>query len=217
MLSLTKIFLLVITTVSYSVFACSCGCLDNKKTSKHSHDHNHAHENHAHSTKKAKAANSVHSYEAKSISGQNVSLEDYDGKVLLIVNTASKCGLTPQYKGLEKLYKTYKARGFEVLGFPCNQFGGQEPGTEEQIKNFCSLKYGVTFPMFKKVDVNGKNAHPLFTMLKNEAPGSRGGNIGWNFTKFLVNRKGEVVKRYAPMTKPNALTTEIESLLAQAI
>ncbi len=213
MLSLTKIILLIVTTMSYSVFACSCGCLDHKKADSHSHDH--SHESHAHNKKAA--ANSVHSIEADLINGEKVSLSDYDGKVLLIVNTASKCGLTSQYKGLEKLYKSYKAKGLEVLGFPCNQFGNQEPGTAKQIKNFCTLNYGVTFPMFKKIDVNGANAHPLFTMLKDQAPGSRGAKIGWNFTKFLVNRNGEVVKRFAPMTKPKAIQGDIESLLAEAI
>jgi glutathione peroxidase len=141
-------------------------------------------------------------------------LSAYAGKVLLIVNTASKCGFTPQYEGLEQLHRDYADRGFEVLGFPCNQFGAQEPGDAAEIANFCSLTYDVTFPVFGKVDVNGVDAHPLFKALKKEAPGLLGSQtIKWNFTKFLVDRAGRVVTRYSPQTKPEALRADIERLL----
>lgn len=141
-------------------------------------------------------------------------LADYAGKVLLIVNTASQCGFTPQFAGLEALYTRYKDRGFEILGFPCNQFGAQEPGTADEIGSFCQKNYGVTFPMFAKVEVNGDDAHPLFQHLKKEARGLLGSEgIKWNFTKFLVDRDGSVVKRFAPAATPESLAAEIEALL----
>ncbi len=156
----------------------------------------------------------VYGFAAKSIDGREVSLGDWRDKVLLIVNTASKCGFTPQYEGLEALQKKYGPQGFSVLGFPCNQFGSQEPGDEAEIANFCKLTYDVDFPMFAKVDVNGDAAHPLFKALKKAAPGLLGSEgIKWNFTKFLIDRKGEVVERFAPTTKPEALSGEIEKLL----
>jgi glutathione peroxidase len=146
--------------------------------------------------------------------GTPVAMDRYAGQVLLIVNTASKCGFTPQYEGLEALHRDYAEQGFEVLGFPCNQFGAQEPGDATEIANFCSLTYDVTFPVFAKLDVNGKDADPLFERLKAEAPGLLGSKgIKWNFTKFLVNRGGEVVDRYAPTTKPEDLREDIEKLL----
>jgi glutathione peroxidase len=153
-------------------------------------------------------------YTVKAADGSDASLEAYRGKVLLIVNTASKCGFTPQYEGLEALHRDYGARGFEVLAFPCNQFGAQEPGDAAEIANFCSLTYDVTFPVFAKVDVNGTDAEPLFETLKAEAPGLLGSKgIKWNFTKFLVDRDGKVVDRYAPTTKPEDLRQDIEKLL----
>ena len=156
----------------------------------------------------------VYDFSATSLSGEEIPLKKFQGEVLLIVNTASKCGFTPQYSGLEELHKKYTARGFEVLAFPCNQFGGQEPGDAEEIKNFCSLTYNVTFPLFSKVDVNGKDAHPLFGFLKHAKRGLLGSEaIKWNFTKFLVDRNGAVVGRYAPLTKPEELQTRIEALL----
>jgi glutathione peroxidase len=143
-----------------------------------------------------------------------VTLADWRGQVLLIVNTASKCGFTPQYEGLEALHKQYAGKGFSVLGFPCNQFGAQEPGDEAEIANFCKLTYDVDFPMFAKVDVNGDAAHPLFKALKAAAPGLLGSEgIKWNFTKFLVDRSGKVVDRFAPTTKPEAIAADIEKLL----
>ena len=146
--------------------------------------------------------------------GGTQSMADYRGKVLLIVNTASKCGFTPQYEGLEELYRDYKDRGFEVLAFPCNQFGAQEPGDADEIKNFCSLTYDVSFPMFAKIDVNGTHAHPLWTWLKDEKGGLLGfDGIKWNFTKFLVGRDGKVIKRYAPTDKPESLARDIEKAL----
>jgi glutathione peroxidase len=146
--------------------------------------------------------------------GSAADLSAYAGKVLLIVNTASKCGFTPQYEGLEALHRQYGSRGFEVLAFPCNQFGAQEPGDAAEIANFCSLTYAVTFPVFAKVDVNGDAAAPLFRYLKKEAPGLLGSQaIKWNFTKFLVDRSGKVVSRYAPTTKPEELASDIEALL----
>lgn len=155
----------------------------------------------------------IYEYEARTIDDRAVSLGDWRGQVLLIVNTASKCGFTPQYEGLEALQQRYGARGFAVLGFPCNQFGAQEPGDEAEIANFCKLTYAVDFPMFAKVDVNGQDAHPLFTWLKGEKKGLLGGKIKWNFTKFLIGRDGEVVDRYAPTTKPAELTKDIEKAL----
>lgn len=157
---------------------------------------------------------SIYQFRAKTIDGQEISLKNYEGNVLLIVNTASNCGFTPQYKELQDLYETYKERGFTLLGFPCNQFMGQEPGSEAEIKSFCELNYGVTFPMFAKVDVNGVYTHPLFAYLKKHAPGTLGlGAIKWNFTKFLVDAKGNVVSRYAPNTKPTEIAKDIEALL----
>ena len=156
----------------------------------------------------------VMDFSATLSNGNEVALGDYAGKVLLIVNTASKCGFTPQYTGLESLQKTYSANGFSVLAFPCNQFGGQEPGTEQEIESFCDLNYQTSFPLFSKIEVNGASSHPLFTHLKSEAPGVLGSKrIKWNFTKFLVNQQGQVVKRYAQSTKPEAIAEDIEALL----
>jgi len=161
-----------------------------------------------------KMATTIYDYSAKRIDGEEHSLAEYRGQVVLIVNTASKCGFTPQYDGLQKLYETYKDRGFTVLGFPCNQFAHQEPGSEEEIANFCRLNYGVTFPMFAKIEVNGDNAHPLFVFLKSEQSGLLNTEmIKWNFTKFLVDRQGRPVKRYSPQTKPEELTADIEKRL----
>lgn len=153
---------------------------------------------------------------ADSLDGQPVNLGQYKGKVLLIVNTASKCGFTPQYKGLEAVYQQFKDRGVEVLGFPCNQFGAQEPGAAEEIGAFCEKNYGVTFPLFAKIDVNGEHAHPLFQKLKKDAPGILGTEgIKWNFTKFLIRKDGTIYNRYAPATKPEELIADIEKLLAE--
>jgi glutathione peroxidase len=152
--------------------------------------------------------------ELKALDGTTRRLSDFAGKALLIVNVASKCGFTPQYTGLEALHRRFAERGFAVLGFPCNQFGAQEPGSEAEIGAFCSTKYDVTFPMFAKVEVNGANAHPLYRHLKSAAPGLFGTEgIKWNFTKFLVNPKGEVVGRYGPTTKPEAIAADVEKLL----
>jgi len=157
---------------------------------------------------------SVYDYSAKTIEGTDRKLNDYQGKVMLVVNTASKCGFTPQYEGLEALYREYKDKGLVVLGFPCDQFGHQEPGDENEIKNFCSLKYDVSFPMFAKVEVNGANAHPLYKHLKEEKPGVLGSEgIKWNFTKFLIDKSGKVVKRFAPTDKPESLKKDVEKLL----
>ncbi|HLP06486.1 MAG TPA: glutathione peroxidase [Paludibacter sp.] len=156
-----------------------------------------------------------YSFTEKNLQGKAVSMESFKGKVVLVVNTASKCGFTPQYEGLEKLYKEYKGKGLVILGFPCNQFGGQEPGSPEEISNFCSLNYGVTFPMFSKIEVNGKNASPLYKYLKNELPGTFGNEIKWNFTKFLIDREGKPVKRYASNVKPESIRTDIETLLKE--
>ncbi|AOE50391.1 glutathione peroxidase [Kangiella sediminilitoris] len=146
--------------------------------------------------------------------GKEVSLSDYEGKVLLIVNTASACGFTPQYEGLEKLYQEFKGQGLEILAFPCNQFGKQESGSDEEIKDFCDLNFNISFPLFKKVEVNGDNAHPIFKRLKDEAPGILGSKkIKWNFTKFLVDKNGKVVERYGSVTKPEAIKEDIEELL----
>lgn len=147
--------------------------------------------------------------------GTETSLESFKGDVLLIVNTASKCGFTPQYKGLQALYDTFKEKGFQVLGFPCDQFGHQEPGDDGEIAQFCSLNFDVDFPLFKKTEVNGDNAAPLYQYLKEHAPGILGSkSIKWNFTKFLINRDGEVIKRYAPNVKPEKISKDIEALLA---
>ncbi|HAV36166.1 MAG TPA: glutathione peroxidase [Massilia sp.] len=153
-------------------------------------------------------------FTAASIDGTLVDLSRYRGKVLLIVNTASQCGFTPQYKGLEQLYRDYHERGLEVLGFPCNQFRQQEPGSEAEIGAFCEKNFGVSFPLFAKIDVNGDHAHPLFRHLKREAPGVLGTqSVKWNFTKFLVGRDGRVLKRYAPTTKPADIARDIDALL----
>ncbi|MCF3127839.1 glutathione peroxidase [Acinetobacter soli] len=156
----------------------------------------------------------LYQFEADLLEGETKSLADYQGKVLLIVNTASKCGFTPQFAGLEKIYEKYKEQGFEVLGFPCNQFGGQDPGSNQEIGSFCQRNYGVSFPMFAKVDVKGPEAHAIFRYLTREAKGILGSeNIKWNFTKFLVSRDGKVLNRYAPTTKPESLEEDIEKAL----
>jgi glutathione peroxidase len=157
---------------------------------------------------------SIYDFEVNAISGKQVPLSDYKSKVLLIVNTASKCGFTPQFTGLEALYTDLHEKGLDILGFPCNQFLKQDPGSDSEISEFCSLNYGVTFPMFSKIEVNGDNTHPLYTYLKTEAKGLLGSEkIKWNFTKFLVNREGEVIKRYAPNTEPKDIAADIEALL----
>ncbi|HZG84354.1 glutathione peroxidase [Paenibacillus sp.] len=177
---------------------------------------------------------SVYNFQAALPEGGEKELKDYQGKVLLIVNTASKCGLTPQYEGIQRLHETYEKDGFSVLAFPCNQFGGQEPGSDEEIQSFCAMNYNVSFPVFKKIDVNGDNAHPLFQYLRNEAPEDtgldkegglykhlrerapellEGSNIRWNFTKFLIDREGNVVKRYAPTTTPDMIEADLKALL----
>ncbi len=158
---------------------------------------------------------SVYPFKVKAIDGKEISLSEYQGKVLLIVNVASHCGFTPQYAGLENLYKKNKDKGFAILGFPCNQFGAQEPGTEAEIKSFCDLNFGVTFPLFAKIDVNGAKADPLYQYLTTEKPGVLGTEaIKWNFTKFLIDPKGEPVKRYASTVKPEDLEKDVESALA---
>ncbi len=158
---------------------------------------------------------STHDFEAETMSGEQKTLSDYKGKVLLIVNTASKCGLTPQFEGLEKLYQQYNKQGLEILGFPCNQFGQQDPGSNDEIQEFCQLNYGVSFPMHAKIDVNGPTTHPLFQHLKSEAPGILGSQkIKWNFTKFLINREGKVLQRFAPATKPEKIEAAIKTALA---
>jgi glutathione peroxidase len=157
---------------------------------------------------------SIYDFTAKSLQGKDVPLSDFKDKVLLIVNTASKCGFTPQYAGLESLYEKLNAKGLAILGFPCNQFGQQEPGGPEEIGAFCQMNYGVSFPMFDKIDVNGPKAHPLYQYLKDEQPGVLGTkNIKWNFTKFLVDRDGKVVDRFAPMTKPEDIEKSIAKVL----
>ncbi|WP_137791254.1 glutathione peroxidase [Bacillus sp. E(2018)] len=157
---------------------------------------------------------SVYDFSVETIKGEETNLDTYKGDVLLIVNTASKCGFTPQYKGLQSIYESHKEQGLSVLGFPCNQFGAQEPGSSDEIMEFCELNYGVNFPMFAKVDVNGEQAHPLFKYLAAEAPGILGSKaIKWNFTKFLVDRNGQVVKRFAPTDKPETIEKHIQELL----
>ena len=156
---------------------------------------------------------SIYDFSATALAGEDTPLKRFEGKVLLIVNTASACGFTPQYKGLEALQQSFGPRGFSVLGFPCNQFGRQEPGSAAEIGQFCSSNYAVSFPMFDKIDVNGDNAHPLYQYLKNEKSGLLGSSIKWNFTKFLIDRSGKVVGRYAPTTTPEQLTKDIEALL----
>lgn len=157
----------------------------------------------------------IYQFQAQRLTGEMQSLADYQGQVLLIVNTASKCGFTPQFEGLEKIYQQYQAQGFSVLGFPCNQFGGQDPASNAEIGEFCQFNYGVTFPMFAKIEVNGEQAHPLFNYLKNHAKGLLGSEmIKWNFTKFLVGRDGQVIKRYAPTTKPEEIVQDIKNTLS---
>jgi len=159
-------------------------------------------------------ANSLYDFTAVDMQGRDVPLAGYPGKVLLIVNTASKCGFTPQFQGLEALHRQYQDRGLRILGFPCNQFGKQDPGSNDEISQFCELNYGVSFPLFAKLEVNGDDAHPLFKYLKAEAPGILGTRaIKWNFTKFLVDRNGKVVARYAPRDKPEDLAADIDRLL----
>lgn len=158
----------------------------------------------------------IYSFEARSLDGKELSLGNYKGKVLLIVNTASKCGFTPQYKELEELYEKYSPKGLVVLGFPCDQFGHQEPGNNSEIASFCQRNYGVTFPMFEKIEVNGAQSHPLYKFLKEKAPGALGSEgIKWNFTKFLVDRQGSVIKRFAPSVKPLDISTDIEKALKE--
>lgn len=154
----------------------------------------------------------IYDFTVKDKSGNDVSLKQYEGKVILIVNTASKCGLTPQFEGLEKLYKQYGPENFVILGFPCNQFANQESGTNDEIQSFCQLNYGVTFPIFAKVDVNGKDADPLFQYIKKQSGGLFGSRIKWNFTKFLFNQNGEFIKRFAPIVKPEDIEVEIQKL-----
>jgi glutathione peroxidase len=156
---------------------------------------------------------SIYDFSATSLAGEDTPLKRFEGQVLLIVNTASACGFTPQYKGLEALQQKFSSRGFSVLGFPCNQFGRQEPGSAAQIGEFCSSNYAVTFPMFDKIDVNGDNAHPLYQYLRREKSGLLGSAIKWNFTKFLIDRSGKVVGRYMPIATPESLTKDIEALL----
>lgn len=156
---------------------------------------------------------SIYDFTVKDTYGDEVPLSNFKGKVLLIVNTASKCGFTPQFEGLEKLYTELSAKGFEILGFPSNQFANQDPGTNEEIRNFCVLNYGVSFPIFEKIDVNGDNAAPLYQFLKKEKGGIAGKNIKWNFTKFLVDKDGQVLKRYASATTPEAIRDDIIKLL----
>lgn len=153
-------------------------------------------------------------FHATTLAGQEQDLATYDGEVVLVVNTASKCGFTPQYQGLQKLYDDYEDRGFTILGFPCDQFGHQEPGAEDEIATFCEQNYGVQFPMFAKIDVNGSDAHPLYQWLRKEKGGMLGSRIKWNFTKFLIGRDGQVIKRYGPTTKPADIAADIEKALA---
>jgi len=157
---------------------------------------------------------SIYEFSATNIKGQEVSLSDYQGKVILIVNTASKCGFTPQFEGLENLHKELEEQGLVILGFPCNQFGSQDPGDDDQIEEFCQLNYGVSFPMFSKIDVNGSEAHPLYAYMKKQARGVLGSKtIKWNFTKFLINKEGDVIQRYAPNDKPENIKVDIQELL----
>jgi len=156
---------------------------------------------------------SIYDFNVKMADGSEKSLAEYKGKVVLVVNTASKCGFTPQYAELEALYKTYHDKGLEILAFPCDQFAHQEPGTDAEIQAFCQMNYDVTFPVFAKIDVNGKTAHPLYRYLRSQKKGALGDAIKWNFTKFLVNREGNLVERYAPAYEPSKLTPEVEKLL----
>ncbi len=160
-------------------------------------------------------SSNIYDFNCETTGGKQQPLSDYQGKVLLVVNTASKCGFTPQFAGLEELYEKYRDQGLEVLGFPCNQFASQDPGSNAEIEEFCQLNYGVSFPMFGKIEVNGSGADPLFKYLKKEAPGALGSQrVKWNFTKFLVDSSGKVVKRYAPTVKPKAIEKDIAKLLA---
>jgi len=154
-----------------------------------------------------------HQFSARSLRGEPIDFSRYAGRVVLVVNTASQCGLTPQYTGLEALYQKYRDEGLEILGFPCNQFGGQEPGGVKEIEQTCLINYGVSFPMFEKVDVNGATSHPVFTYLRSALPGFLGGKIRWNFTKFLVGRDGAPIKRFAPITKPARLEAQVRQAL----
>ncbi|MDH7912916.1 glutathione peroxidase [Winogradskyella sp. SYSU M77433] len=151
--------------------------------------------------------------EAKLLQGESISMKQYQGKTIVVVNTASKCGLTPQYEGLEALYTKYKDQGLVILGFPCNQFGKQEPGQADDIKEFCEINYGVSFPMFAKIDVNGDTTHPIFKFLKSKLGGFLGKKIKWNFTKFVIDKNGKPVKRFAPISKPESMETYIKSIL----
>ena len=158
----------------------------------------------------------IYQFDAILNNGENINFKDYQGKVLLIVNTASKCGFTPQYEGLQSLYKQFESQGLEVLGFPCDQFGHQEPGADHEIQAFCSLNFNVNFPLFKKIEVNGSNTAPVYQYLKEAAPGLMGSKtVKWNFTKFLVNKQGKETKRYASTTKPAEMIQDIETLLAE--
>lgn len=156
---------------------------------------------------------SIYDFQVKNARGNEQPLADFQGKVLLVVNTASKCGFTPQYAELQELYNTWHAKGLEILAFPCDQFGHQEPGSDEEIQQFCQLNYGLTFPVFAKIEVNGENAHPLYHFLRSQQKGLLGDNIKWNFTKFLVDRNGQVVDRFAPNVSPTSLAPDIEKLL----
>ncbi len=160
---------------------------------------------------------SLFDFTATSLEGQPVDLASYDGQVVLVVNTASQCGLTPQYEGLQKLYDDYRDEGLTVLGFPCDQFGNQEPGSEDEIGAFCQRNFGVTFPMFAKIDVNGDDAHPIYQWLRDQKGGLLGSRIKWNFTKFLVGRDGQVIARYSPTTSPENLTSDLEKALSTAV
>jgi len=155
----------------------------------------------------------IFEFEVKKLNGESISLKEFEGKTIVIVNTASKCGLTPQYKGLEYLNKKYKDKGLVILGFPCNQFGQQEKGTAEEISEFCEINYGVSFPMFDKVEVNGTNAHPVFKYLKSKLRGVFGSKIKWNFTKFIIDKDGNPVKRFAPTTKPEKMESYLQKIL----
>ena len=156
---------------------------------------------------------SLHQFSATAIDGQDVDLSDYEGKVVLVVNTASQCGFTPQYQGLQQLHEQYADQGFAVLGFPCDQFGNQEPGADSEIAGFCERNFGVTFPLFSKVEVNGEDAHPVYQWLRDQKGGLLGSKIKWNFTKYLVGKDGTVIDRYAPTTKPEKLSGDIEKAL----
>ncbi len=159
-------------------------------------------------------SNDIYQFSAEDNGGNTIEMEDYKNKVMLIVNTASGCGFTPQYEGLQTLYRKHQTKGLEILAFPCNQFSRQEKGSNEEIRQFCDLQFNIKFPLFSKIDVNGENTHPLFNFLKSQATGLLGTkNVKWNFTKFLVNKEGRVIKRYAPTVKPEAIEADIEKLL----